>query len=388
MRPAAVTAAAGLLALTVGVFSPADAHKDKVQPRVLFGPEAFVLEGGGPGLFERPFTIPPGFPSSLTLCLFRENAVTQPLSRLRCPPARTSKDTDHKGGKDRESDDTRETDEARTGARVLIDGDAVPSSEDKPKRRDVFVESVSLKPGDHVLQVQLFGPPDSPLVLMLTGRPSLGTLREARAEHTATLRSDGTVLLAGGRGKKQAVLASAEVVDARTLQSTPLAESLLTPRAAHSATLTPSGNVMLAGGRDAAGLLGTAELFSAPDIVEALEAGLEIPRLGHNATQLDDGRVLLLGGVDASAVALAEGEAFAVQSGVLYEPRQGTFTHLPQILAVARAEHTATLLPSGLILVAGGAAGQADARVRGTGGSRSRHQHAVGRVVPHSSGRP
>jgi hypothetical protein len=76
-------------------------------------------------------------------------------------------------------------------------------------------------------------------------------------------------------------------------------------------------------------------------------------RAGHTATRLPDGRVLVAGGLGAAASRSAE----------LYDPATGTFTATGE-LNRARVDHTATLLADGRVLVAGSsvpAAGHANA---------------------------
>jgi hypothetical protein len=66
-------------------------------------------------------------------------------------------------------------------------------------------------------------------------------------------------------------------------------------------------------------------------------------RSGHTATLLPNGKVLVAGGASNRILATAE----------LYHPANGTWTATGS-LATARASHTATLLPNGKVLVAGG----------------------------------
>ena len=63
------------------------------------------------------------------------------------------------------------------------------------------------------------------------------------------------------------------------------------------------------------------------------------PRDGHTATLLPSGQVLVVGGGSAQAE--------------LYDPASGVWTPTAS-LATPRSYHTATLLPSGEVLVAGG----------------------------------
>jgi Galactose oxidase, central domain len=68
-------------------------------------------------------------------------------------------------------------------------------------------------------------------------------------------------------------------------------------------------------------------------------------RTDHTATLLPNGQVLVAGGIDASATPLASAE--------LYNPATGIWTGTGS-MAEAREGHTATLLPNGEVLVAGG----------------------------------
>ena len=71
-----------------------------------------------------------------------------------------------------------------------------------------------------------------------------------RLGQTATLLADGTVLMAGGRiiGEGTvAVLSSAEIYDPRTATFTATGD-MTTPRFGHTATLLSDGKVLIAGG--------------------------------------------------------------------------------------------------------------------------------------------
>jgi hypothetical protein len=73
-----------------------------------------------------------------------------------------------------------------------------------------------------------------------------------RSLHTATLRSDGTVLVAGGNtafydGYDGRTLSAAEVFDPVAGTFTAVAD-MTTPRESHTATLLLSGEVLMVGG--------------------------------------------------------------------------------------------------------------------------------------------
>jgi hypothetical protein len=68
-------------------------------------------------------------------------------------------------------------------------------------------------------------------------------------------------------------------------------------------------------------------------------------RAEHTATLLRDGKVLIAGGTGAGSQQLASAE--------LYDPATGTFSNATDLVA-GRRQHTATLLPDGTVLIAGG----------------------------------
>ena len=68
-------------------------------------------------------------------------------------------------------------------------------------------------------------------------------------------------------------------------------------------------------------------------------------RDAHTATLLPNGKVLVAGGYNSTSGYLSSAE--------LYDPASGTWTATGS-LSTARGYHTATLLPNGKVLVAGG----------------------------------
>jgi hypothetical protein len=81
--------------------------------------------------------------------------------------------------------------------------------------------------------------------------------------------------------------------------------------------------------------------------------GMAAPRTWHTATLLTNGQVLIASG----EVSLEEAGFDTLATADLNNPDSGTFTPTDN-MTTARFYHTATLLPSGRVLIAGGASGK------------------------------
>jgi hypothetical protein len=75
---------------------------------------------------------------------------------------------------------------------------------------------------------------------------------------------------------------------------------------------------------------------------------MNVKRARHTATLLPNGKVLVAGGVGSTASPVPTAE--------LYDPVTGLWVLLDP-MSIARSKHTATLLPTGSVLVAGGTSG-------------------------------
>jgi hypothetical protein len=207
---------------------------------------------------------------------------------------------------------------------------------------------------------ELFHPPTGPFVP--TGPPG-----DVRLRVTATLLADGRVLVVGGT-----------VMDPRHAPSLPPIAHLYDPVTGtfattgvmaealdgHAATLLADDRVLLTGGsptgtdglfivvggRIAGPASSSAELFDPATGTFTPTGPMGVARGDHTATRLPDGRVLIAGGTsDGTSVATVD----ALASAELYDPATGTFTPTGT-MNVARSNHEATLLPNGLVLLAGG----------------------------------
>jgi len=177
-----------------------------------------------------------------------------------------------------------------------------------------------------------------------------------REEHTATLLGNGKVLIAGGTDGRGTVLASAEVYDP-VRDRWASAGSMAATRIGHTATLLPSGKVLVAGGLVLpfpAPSLASTELYDPATNRWSTAAPMIESRTRHTATLLRDGRVLVVGGL---TVTLQDGGLFPSQltSAEIYDPKADRWS-----LTAPTGEHrlgqTATRLPDGRVLVAGGQA--------------------------------
>jgi hypothetical protein len=176
---------------------------------------------------------------------------------------------------------------------------------------------------------------------------AIGSMTVARYRHTATLLGNGKVLIAGGSQSDSASFSSVELYAPAAGKFT-VAPSRAGNWDLVTATLLQSGKVLIAGCYDYETdpnlRMGPvdAELYDPSPGVFAVTGSMSADRALGTATLLPDGKVLLAGGANSGWT-----------NAELYDPSSGTFIPTGG-MNVARWMHTATLLDNGTVLIAGG----------------------------------
>lgn len=156
-----------------------------------------------------------------------------------------------------------------------------------------------------------------------------GSMNSARVRLTATTLNDGTVLVAGGQGSSGPPLDTAEIYDPATgtfslTTSKPGGTNMNSARAEHTATLLNDGTVLIAGGRtndETGSVIDSAEVYDPSAFAFTAVSPMNSPRFVQSATLIEgsgtalDGQVLIAGGVANGNIALTSAEIFNPDTG-------------------------------------------------------------------------
>lgn len=170
-------------------------------------------------------------------------------------------------------------------------------------------------------------------------------LNLARGKHSATLLTDGRVLVTGGQIfvdelEQFMQVDDAELYDPATDTWLPVSP-LLETRMGHRAASLPDGRVLVAGGRGRA----STEIYDPATDSWTPGPAMSDARGGLTLTTLPSGWIVAIGGNGFGGV---QGSVEA------YDPTIGTWFALPS-LTQPRMDHTATYLPGHGLVVTGGA---------------------------------
>jgi hypothetical protein len=174
-----------------------------------------------------------------------------------------------------------------------------------------------------------------------------GSLVMARAAHSATLLSNGKVLIVGGgspaNSPSAAAATSAELYDPATNAFTETGSTTGARRGGHSATLLRDGRVLVCGGSDLTSIDGRsdAEIYDTATGRFSPAGSMGTARSGHAAVLLSSGKVLVAGGFGTAAL-----------NAELFNPATGTFSPTSSLVR-NRFGATGVLLVDGRVLVFG-----------------------------------
>src|SRR6201994_2200406 len=120
---------------------------------------------------------------------------------------------------------------------------------------------------------------------------------------------------------------------------------LSAPRAGAAAVQLQDGRLLITGGDDGSGAVANADIYDTSGNFLAA-APMNAARSQHTATVLPDGTVLVAGGVGSRGASISSAE--------VYNPATNKWSTTANLLLAPRSGHTATALPDGTVLLAGG----------------------------------
>jgi N-acetylneuraminic acid mutarotase len=177
-----------------------------------------------------------------------------------------------------------------------------------------------------------------------------------RQANTATLLSDGTVLVTGGVLVPSSTTVRYEERYSPTANSWSAVPGMVSSRISHTATLLGSGKVLVAGGSLYGGAatpfnntLSSSEIYDPTSNTWSSAPSMAAARDQHAATLLPNGQVLVAGGQGSTL------QFEPLSSAEIYDPVANTWASAGN-MALARVQPASVLLPNGKVLVIGGSA--------------------------------
>jgi N-acetylneuraminic acid mutarotase len=172
-----------------------------------------------------------------------------------------------------------------------------------------------------------------------------GTIPGPRGSHSAVLLPNGKVLVAGGAyGDSIATAALYDPVANSWSAANPMAYK----RQSFTMNLLPNGKVMVSGGWFQLTVYTNSEIFDPATGQWTATASMNVKRYGATSTVLANGRVLVVAGADESGF-----DTVTVGSTEVYDSTANSFSSTAPMLS-PRNGHSATLLATGKVLIAGG----------------------------------
>jgi Kelch motif len=220
--------------------------------------------------------------------------------------------------------------------------------------------------------LRIYAPPEDPVTGYFAEislwKPELRqwdtkSVADFMSDFTSTLTHDGRIVMVGGWNPfNQSPIATTAIYNSHT-QTFRTGPTLHEPRHRHAATELSDGGVLVVGGetaprRTTAGV----ELITAGGWRKTMRAMLQ-DRSGHTATRLLSGDILVVGGfryiqqdeLQKSLNPNRVPELTILDTVELYNVANDRWSALPPLRA-PRAQHSATLLPDGRVMIIGGAA--------------------------------
>ncbi|CAF1034358.1 unnamed protein product [Adineta steineri] len=172
-----------------------------------------------------------------------------------------------------------------------------------------------------------------------------GNMTNTRGYHTASILSNGKVLVTGGLGNIY-YLNSAELYDSSTGTWTTTG-NITNARSGHTASILSNGKVLVTAGFGPTGYLNSAELYDPSTGTWTTTGNMTNARYYHTASVLSNGKVLVTGGLNSNSI------TGTLNSAELYDPSTGIWTTTSN-MTHTRYWHTASILSNGTVIVAGG----------------------------------